>query len=78
MEGCESRVWSVFGGVWRRGGFPIELLRDKLSKTISLLAIKKAADLWKVFWARIAVGSEALSVRSTDPIEDENGRLCWT
>jgi hypothetical protein len=42
-----------------------------------LLGIKKSTDPWGLFWARTGVGSEGMSVRSLDAIEDENGRLCW-
>ncbi|PQE31457.1 fad binding domain-containing protein [Rutstroemia sp. NJR-2017a WRK4] len=42
-----------------------------------LLSIKRATDPWNLFWAKTGVGSEVASVRSSDAIPDENGRLCW-
>lgn len=43
-----------------------------------LLSIKKTLDPKNTFWVRTGVGSEVMSVQSTDPIQDENGRLCNT
>ncbi|KAG9236706.1 hypothetical protein BJ875DRAFT_371506, partial [Amylocarpus encephaloides] len=42
-----------------------------------LLGIKKKVDPEGVFWAKKAVGSEGMSVRSSGAIPDENGKLCW-
>lgn len=41
-----------------------------------LLAIKKQVDPSYVFWAKTGVGSEAWDVKTSDVLNDENGRLC--